>query len=189
MRRRGWEWDRIPLGIAAYLFWPVRTQVQFPFVEANYFGSQYMGVTIQEATYGGIYSAHLFAWFSLLPVIFHRQMKRGRKQPWLFSVAGLLIAGIVIAADTNMSGILQRYFSDFSIFIMLSAAVAVLLVLSHEEVAGSILERMIIWGLLIALGTEALYQGMIFFLDTGEALKDLRPDLYSHFKYITAFWL
>jgi len=189
MRRRGWEWDRIPLGIAAYLFWPVRTQVQFPFVEANYFSSQYMGVTIQEATYGGIYSAHLFAWFSLLPVIFHRQMKRGRKQPWLFSVAGLLIAGIVIAADTNMSGILQRYFSDFSIFIMLSAAVAVLLVLSHEEVAGSILERMIIWGLLIALGTEALYQGMIFFLDTGEALKDLRPDLYSHFKYITAFWL
>lgn len=189
MRRRGWEWDRIPLGIAAYLFWPVRFQVQFPFMEANYFGSQYMGVTIQEATYGGIFSTRLFAWFGLLPVIFYRQMKKGRRQPWLFSVTGLLIAGIVIAVDTNMSGILQRYFSDFSIFIMLSAAVAVLLVLSHEKVSGSILERMIIWGLMIALGTEVLYQGISFFLDTGEALKDLRPDLYSHFKYITAFWL
>lgn len=189
MRRRGWEWDRIPLGIAAYLFWPVRVQVQFPFMEANYFGSQYMGVTIQEATYGGIYWAHLFAWFSLLPVIFHRQMKRGGRQPWLFSVAGLLIAGIVIMADTNMSGILQRYFSDFSIFIMLSAAVAALLALSHKKVSGSILERMLIWGLVVALGTEFFYQGMSFFLDTGEALKDLRPDLYSHFKYIAAFWL
>ncbi len=189
MRRRGWEWDRIPLGIAAYLFWPVRFNVQFPFMEANYFGSQYMGVTIQEATYGGIYLTHIFAWFSLLPVIFHRQMKRGRKQVWLFSVAGLLIAGIVIMADTNMSGILQRYFSDFSIFIMLSAAVSVMFVFCHEKVSGSILERMIIWGLIIALGAEIGYQGMSFFLDTGEALRDLRPDLYSHLKYITAFWL
>lgn len=189
MRRRGWEWDRIPLGIAAYLFWPMRFHVQFPFLEANYFGSQYMGVTIQEATYGGIYSTHFFAWFGLCPIIFHRQMKRGRRQPWLFSLAGLLMAGIVIVADTNMSGILQRYFSDFSTFIMLSAAVSALLVLCHEKVSGGILERMVIWGLVIALGTEIGYQGMSFFLDTGEALRDLRPDLYSHIKYMTVFWL
>lgn len=189
MRRRGWVWDRLPLGIAAYLFWPVRLTLQFPFTEAIYFDSQYMGVTIQEATYGGIYMTHLFAWFSLFPILFHKQLRKCGKSPWLFSAAGLLMAGAVIMADTNMSGILQRYFGDFSIFIMLSSAIAVLLMLCHEKIAGSILERMIIWGLIVCLITEIGYQGMVFFLDTGEALRDLRPDLYSHFKYITAFWL
>ncbi len=189
MRRRGWEWDRIPLGIAAYLFWPPRMAIAFPFMEANYFGSQYMGVTIQEATYGGVYLTHLFAWFSLVPILFHRQLKKNGRTPWMLVGAGLLIALAVIAADTNMSGILQRYFNDFSIFIMLSSAIAVMLVLCHEKVSGSILERMVIWGLLLCLAAEIGYQGMAFFLDTGEALRDLRPDLYSHFKYLTAFWL
>lgn len=189
MRRRGWEWDRIPLGIAAYLFWPVRLTMAFPFMEANYFNSQYMGITIQEATYGGVYLAHPFAWFSLLPLFFHRQLKKQGEIPWMFSVAGLLTAGAVIVADTNMSGILQRYFGDFSIFIMLSSAVAALLAVCHKKVSGSVLESMLIWGLVICLGFEIGYQKMAFFLDTGEALRDLRPDLYSHMKYLTAFWL
>ena len=158
-------------------------------MEANYFGSQYMGITIQEATYGGVYSTHLFAWFSLLPIFFHKHLKKHGRTPWMFAIAGLLTAGIVIAADTNMSGILQRYFNDFSIFIMLSAAIAVMLVICHENMPGSIWGKMMIWGLVICLGTEIVYQGMTFFLDTGEALRDLRPDLYSHFKYLTAFWL
>lgn len=189
MRRRGWEWDRIPLGVVAYLFQPIKLIMRFPFMEAVYFDSQYMGVTIQEATYGGVYMSHLFAWFSLIPVLFHKQLKKYGKTPWAFSVAGLLMAAIVMMADTNMSGILQRYFSDFSIFIMISSAVSVLLMLCHKKIAGSILERIVVWGLILCVITEIGYQGMAFFLDTGEALKDLRPDLYSHFKYIAAFWL
>lgn len=189
MRRRGWEWERIPLGIAAYLFWPVKLAIQYPFAEAVYFDSQYMGVTIQEATYGGIYMTHLFAWFGIVPFLFYKQLKRNGKTPWALSAAGLLMAGAVIVADTNMSGILQRYFGDFSTFMMLSAAISVLLLFSHEKISGSVLERMLIWGLVVCLITEIGYQGMVFFLDTGEALRDLRPDLYSHFKYITAFWL
>ena len=89
-----------------------------------------------------------------------------------------------------MSGILQRYFGDFSIFIMLSATVALLLAVSCLEGAGG--ERVkgiLIWLLIFCLLWETAYQFLVFFLDTGEALRDLRPDLYSHAKYLTAFWM
>lgn len=189
MRMRGWEWERIPLGVHAYLFQPIKLIARFPFMEAVYFDSQYMGVTIQEATFGGIFMTHLFSWAALLPVLFHRQLKKCGKMPWMLSVVCLLQAGIVILVDTNMSGILQRYFGDFSIFIMLSAVFSVLLLFEHEKISGSALKRVAIWGLVVCLLLEVGYQGMMFFLDTGEALSDLRPDLYAHFKYLTAFWL
>lgn len=189
MRNRGWQWDRVPLGIVAYLFQPVKLVTGFPFTEATYFDSQYMGITIQEATYGGIFMTNLFAWCGLLPLLFHRKMKALGKEPWLFCMAGLLGTGMIIAADTNMSGILQRYFGDFSVFLMLSSAVSALLLCSHPKVKGSYLEKCVIMGLLVCLVTGLLFQGMTFFLDTGEALRELRPDLYSHVKYLTAFWL
>lgn len=189
MRRRGWHWDRIPLGIVAYLFQPVKLITRFPFTEATFFDSQYMGVTIQEATYGGLFMTNLFAWFGILPLTFRKQFKKSGRTPWLLSVVCLLTAAVIIIADTNMSGILQRYFSDFSIFIMLASAVAVLLMISNEKIAGSCVERAVVWALILCLMTALAYQGMVFFLDTGEALCDMRPDLYSHVKYLTAFWL
>ena len=43
--------------------------------------------------------------------------------------------------------------------------------------------------LAVCLLAAALYQGCIFFLDTGEALMDLRRDLFSLVKYQVMFWL
>lgn len=189
MRRRGFQLDRIPTGVIAYLLQPVRLALRFPFAEAVYFNSQYMGVTIQEATYGGIFMTSLFAWFGILPVLFRRELIKQRKTAWQVSVACLFAAGVIIVADTNMSGILQRYFGDFSIFIMLSSALSVLLIFSYLQQTGEGFKRIVIWLLLICLLWQIAYQGMIFFLDTGESLKELRPDLYSHAKYLTEFWL
>lgn len=189
MRRRGWQWERIPLGVLAYFFQPIKLTTRFPFMEAVYFDSQYMGVTIQEATYGGLFMVHPFAWISLLPILFHRQLKNGGKTPWRLSVASLFMAVAVIFADTNMSGILQRYFGDFSLFIMFSALLAVFLLLSHERLRAGVLKRIVVWCLMACLLLEVCYQGMGFFLDTGEALQELRPDLFSHFQYVVSFWL
>ena len=107
----------------------------------------------------------------------------------------------VIVIDTNMSGILMRYFSDFSVFFMLAGALSAFTLLERfglEAPACPAKERQgsagffragIIWVLLFCLVGSLVYQGMIFFLDTGESLRELRPDLYSHVKYLTAFWL
>lgn len=50
MRYRGWVWGRIPLGLFVYLVQPMRLITEFPFTEALYTTTQYMGVTIQEYT-------------------------------------------------------------------------------------------------------------------------------------------
>ena len=42
---------------------------------------------------------------------------------------------------------------------------------------------------LVCLLAAAVYQSCIFFLDTGEALMDLRRDLFSFAKYQVMFWL
>lgn len=192
MRNRGFHLDRIPLGVLAYLFQPVKIIQRFPFMEAVYLDSQYMGVTIQEATYGGIFMTNLFAWFGLLPLLFRKYFKKYGRTPWRFALACLLAAAIIIVADTNMSGILQRYFGDFSVFLMLASATAVLLVLERLSAGGSgreYLKGMILWSLLICLLWQIGYQGMAFFLDTGESLQELRPDLYAHVKYLVNFWV
>ena len=43
--------------------------------------------------------------------------------------------------------------------------------------------------LVVCLLAAAVYQSCIFFLDTGEALMDLRRDLFSFAKYQVMFWL
>ena len=48
---------------------------------------------------------------------------------------------------------------------------------------------MILWSLFICLLWQIGYQGMAFFLDTGESLQELRPDLYAHVKYLVNFWV
>ena len=201
MRRRGFHFDRIPLGIFAYLFAPVQLTEQFPFAQAIYFDSQYMGVTIQEATYGGIFRIHPFAWFCLLPFLLCRYFRKYNQSAWKMALLFTASAIGVIVIDTNMSGILMRYFSDFSVFFMLAGALSAFTLLERfglEAPACPAKERQgsagffragIIWGLLFCLVGSLVYQGMIFFLDTGESLRELRPDLYSHVKYLTAFWL
>jgi len=202
MRRRGFHFGRLPLGMLAYLFQPVKLIQQFPFTEAVYFDSQYMGETIQEATYGGIFRTNFFTWLSLLPIVFHGRFKKYHQTICKITAVTFVAAMAVIVIDTNMSGILMRYFSDFSIFLMLSASLSALTLLDHFGRVGSgpagpeqinsytqLFRQGMIWGLLLCLLGVLFYQGMIFFLDTGEALRDLRPDLYSHMKYLTAFWL
>lgn len=185
MRGRGFVWDRIPLGIWAYLFAPVRTILDFPFVQANYFDSNYPGITISEATYGGIFAVNLFVW--MCPVLIGGRKYFKRKEAARAAFLSLIIGIIILCVDTEMSGILMRYFSDFSIFFLLCAALSWLLL--YETAKGEIFKKVLLIFLEVSLVVTAVYQGCIFFLDTGEALKDLRADLFSFVKYQVMFWL
>mgnify|MGYP007105517967 FL=1 len=201
MRRRGFHFDRIPLGIFAYLFAPVKITEQFPFAQAVYFDSQYLGVTIQEATFGGLFRCNFFSWFGLLPFLFSGYFRRENQSVWKMALLLVFSAVAVLVVDTNMSGILMRYFSDFSLFFMLASALSAFALSQHfalscggsvasgQQGSGGFFWAGMIWLLLLSLIGALIYQGMIFFLDTGESLRDFRPDLYSHVKYLTAFWL
>ena len=86
-----------------------------------------------------------------------------------------------------MSGILMRYFSDFSVFFLLSAIWAWLLLFNQVE--SGWIRKYMLYFLILCLLLTIFYQGRIFFLDTGEALKDVRKDLFAQIKYLVMFWI
>ncbi len=185
MRYRGFVWDRVPLGIWAYLFATVKATLTFPFVEANYFSTNYLGITISEATYGGLFACNLFVWLCPLLLMFRKRIKGCAAKAMAY--AGMIIGFIIIVVDTQMAGILMRYFSDFSIFFLLSALLIWLLF--FERTPKGALRDGLLWFLVVCLLLSVFYQGLIFFSDTGEALRDLRKDLYAQIKYLVMFWL
>ncbi len=185
MRRRGFVWDRIPLGIWAYLFAPVKTVLDFPFVEANYFNPSYLGVTITEATYGGLFAVSPF--FLTVPVRFLAGRRFRRGSAFALAAASLAAGFVILLADTEMSGILMRYFSDFAIFFGMAALLSWLAL--YDQAGSGTAHRLMRLFLVVCLLAAAVYQSCIFFLDTGEALMDLRRDLFSFAKYQVMFWL
>lgn len=185
MRNRGFHLDRLPLGIWAYLFAPLKFTQTFPFAEANYFSSQYLGVTISEATYGGLFAVNLFVWLCPVLLIGSRYIKKNC--PYFMALLSMGIGFIILCVDTEMSGILMRYFSDYQIFFLIAAALAFLLI--EQKIKSPVLKRYLNLFLVFALLVTFIYQCRIFFLDTGEALSYLRKDLFSAVKYQVMFWL
>lgn len=114
-----------PLGLFVYLIQPMRLITDFPFAEALYTTTQYMGVTIQEYTPGGILATHLFAWAAVPALFLKPHIDTGHRLPRALSISSLVAAFVILVADTEMSGLLWRYFNDFSLFVMLAALLCV----------------------------------------------------------------
>lgn len=185
MRNRGLVLERIPLGIFAYLFAPIKLILDFPFTEANYFSTNYLGVTISEATYGGIFAVNLFVWLGPMLIFLRKNFKRNMIMDAAFLCMAVGVGIVVI--DTEMSGILMRYFNDFSIFFLFTAFLAWLLF--YKKARGEIVRKCLHTFLVLCLILSIVYQSAIFFLDTGEALADLRTELFAEAKYLIMFWL
>lgn len=189
MRYRGWVWGRIPLGIFVYLFQPIRLITDFPFAEAIYTGTQYMGMSIQELTIGGIFATHLFAWLAIPAIFMRKGCEDTYKLPCILSISSLVCSLIIIVADTEMSGILWRYFNDFSLPLMLSALLSAWILFCNKKEMNPSVKKWLICLLVVCFATEILFQGVTFFVDTSHALMNCRPDLYSRARYLIAFWL
>lgn len=189
MRYRGWVWGRIPLGIFVYLLEPMSLLTEFPFTKALYTTTQYMGVTIQEYTPGGIFATHLFAWLAFPALFLRKNLDTAHRLPCILSISSLLSASVILVADTEMSGILWRYFNDFSLFIMLAALLSVWIIFCMKKMTNPSVRKWLIILLLVCFISEVLFQGMFFFIDTGSSLMKTRPDLYTKAMYLIAFWL
>ena len=148
-----------------------------------------MGVTIREHTPGGIFATHLFAWM-VLPVLFLRKyFDHSYRLPCILSIGSLVSSLVILLADTEMSGILWRYYNDFSLFIMLAALLSAWIVICTPKGVTLPVRKWVNTLLLFCFVTEVLFQGMSFFLDTGSSLISTRPDLYSKAMYLIAFWM
>ena len=131
MTSRGFVWERMGVAAFSYLLQPPKITSAFPFIRFSDFDSTYMGVTIRETTYGGLFSYSPFLWIAFLIPRFKKTLSRYK----LLIPAVMLIAFGVITSllDAQLAGILQRYFSDFSLMFYLGALIVFLAVLADTE--------------------------------------------------------
>lgn len=120
---RGWNLARVGNGIYEYLLRPLHVTTQFPFLSFQELETGYIGETVYEPHFGGAiwYNPLIFLIFG--GTLFSR--KNGAEQKHLSVLKAMVIASVIsivvmIAADTNMGGIVERYQSDFCGFSILS---------------------------------------------------------------------
>lgn len=123
MTHRGFQLARIPDGLFRYLFQFPNLGLRFPFVYNTSMNSEYLGITIQELMFGGIFFTHIFLCILFL---LRKSARPQQKQLHGFCLSCLLFGVIIVIADTEMSGLLNRYCSDFLWIFFLPAVIVFL---------------------------------------------------------------
>lgn len=172
MTSRGFVWDRMLPAAYSYLFQLPKMTATFPFIRFADFDTSYMGVTIRESTYGGI-----FAYSPLLLLIFvipfiKKMLKKDKVYAPILILAAIGI--ITPLLDAQFAGILQRYFADFSLMLYMSAALILLAIINNvkEDKHRYVIRA----GLFVCAITMIIYQGALI-MRVGQ-LSDALPYLF-----------
>ncbi|MDO4300792.1 MAG: hypothetical protein Q4D26_05315 [Clostridia bacterium] len=133
MTIRGFKLGRLPYGIYAYLFQLPEITSSFPYFDECRNVTKYMGVTIIENMHGGIFMFNPILFLNFL--VYTKGIKSSLKEKQLFIpvVFAQIFAFIIIAADINMAGIVNRYIIDFTWLLMLCAFAVFLCVFENAK--------------------------------------------------------
>lgn len=175
MTRRAFVWERLPLGLWRYLFQPPGMEFAFPFITASSSNNSYMGQTIQEAMFGGVFICNIFCWILLSAKTYQQQLKK----QGIWGIFGICIvsAVIIVCADTQMAGLLERYKADFSWMLFLAGILLALTLLGKAETREKIRLHKFIY--ISWIGTTA-YQVLAGIANAGG---------WDSWKYMVEFWL
>ena len=184
MTHRGFVFDRFFLGIFCYLLEPINLTAKFPFMHTVSTANDYLGFTSTEPMYGGFFILNSLALCSLL--VF--KLKKGLKEHKIYAltVSVLAMGVIILLCDIQMSGITQRYMSDFGWLLVLSAAIILFLL---EELADSYRLKHIYCGTVSKLVGFCIFLNFLtlFIPERYYALLYTRPTLYYTLKYLIPF--
>ena len=187
MTKRGFRLDRLPYGIFMFLFQLPKITSRFPFLNPCDNFTQYMGVTIYECVYGGL--------FVIIPVLlwnfaaYFGKTKRFLKRRKLFAAIIIchIFAFIILTADINMAGIVFRYGMDFT-WLLILPAFAVYLCLD-ERYKGDLLKRHRL-KFAAAFMISMLCNILIVFMSYRNYSMDYtNPTVYYSIMYALQFWM
>ncbi len=184
MTNRGFVLGRSPLGIFMYLFQPSVYSPRFPFISDVWFYTNYMGRTIHEYLFGGILFNHLILCINLFVFKFKKSLKL--KGLFNFCVMSVAFSVIIVIADTQLAGILQRYMVDFAWLMFIPA---IILVLNVLERVGEYLKRHIYTVLLCCLAISFYYDFATIFFYGDNALYNANPTVHYTVAHLVQFWL
>ena len=176
MTRRGFVFDRFFIGIFTYLFQFPNIQSVFPYLQYVEFNTNYIGELTRESMTGGLLSCNPILYFSfLLP-----NLKRIKKHNTSISYLTFLILGILIMfIDIQCAGLLQRYISDFAIFIFIGTTL--ILFSLYIQMKDKEVRKIFIYTVLFLCLIGILYNLSLFFLPDSDNIALTNPQLYSQF--------
>lgn len=121
MTHKGWVWERIPLGVFCYCLMPSTVSAKFPFLMGCDLSNDYMGYLSQEPYWGGMFFYNILLVAVFFIYLIRRLLKA--KRIMMFTIISIMIGLIIMILDIELSGITQRYFSDFSWMIAVGAVI------------------------------------------------------------------
>lgn len=209
MTQRGWVWGRLPGAFFSYFLQPANMVGVFPFIQAADFATTYMGQTIKEATFGGIFACLPILWvvFFAAPIVRIRNAQRSTN-----TISGvivcLIVSGVAIAmVDAQMAGILQRYYADFS-FMFLAAMVLLVFIVNENvsdsplpsriqpadshmpvSIGGARTRRLLTNTLLVLAALSVTYSLLLCFVPETGWYSDIYPWAYRDLLETFLFWM
>ena len=189
MTKRGWNIGRLAPALFAYFLQPPSATGVFPYLQPAPFDTTYMGQTIKEVTFGGIFACLPVLW--VLPFA-KRVLQLRMSQRSTRTIAGvivvLLLGGVIVAlADAEMAGILQRYFADFS-FMFLAAVVLLVFIVNENLQPGSTVQNLLMKVLLVLVAVSVLYSALLCFVPETGWYSDVYPWAYRDSIETAQFW-
>jgi hypothetical protein len=187
MTKRGFRIDRMPYGLYAYLFQLPNIFESFPFFANCAPVTKYMGVTIYEHTYGGVFfitPVLLFSLFAYTKTTRTTLKARGMLLPVALCH---LFAFIIVFADITMSCVTIRYMSDF-VWLLMLAAFAVILCLI--EYVGNENKRRLRYIFSITFMVSMVINILLVFVRYRMlSMNTSNPDVFYGIMYAIEFWM
>ncbi len=189
MTRRGMDLGRLAPALFAFFVQTPSTVGTFPFIEACSFDTTYMGQTVKEVTFGGVFACLPVLWLLLLAPHAIRLRMSQRATHTIAGVMGVLIASsiVVALADAEMAGILQRYYADFSVMLLLIAVLVAFILNENMEREGQAHEIAVkVLPLLVAM--SLIYMVCLCFVAESDWYSNAYPWAYQRLVHMFEFW-
>lgn len=189
MTKRGMNVGRLAPAFFTYFLQPPNVTGVFPFIQPTMFETTYMGQTIREVTFGGIFACLPLLW--ILPFA-HRILRMRIAERSTRTVMGvicvLLATGVIVALlDAEMAGILQRYYADFS-FMFLAASVLLAFIVNENVPEGTASRTVMMKVLLATVAASVTYSALLCFVPETGWYSDIYPWAYQSIIEMVQFW-
>lgn len=185
MTTRGFELGRLPLGIFAYFFQLPYTYPKFPYIMPTDLSNLYMGTTISEPILGGLFTCFPITWAVFILKVNKKTLKE--KGLYVFSLLSCFLALVVACADTQMAGILYRYFADFSLLILIPAVISIFEI--TERFQGGKFSKTVNFTVIVLIVVTVLFSVASMLVSMDYSHEYANPNLYYRVAYAIQFWL
>jgi len=183
MTGRGIVFERSGLALFTYFFQPPRFTALFPFIKSVTLETSYLGTTITEAMFGGIFATIPLLWVLFLIPSMKNDLKEKKLLPFVLTVSCLsFVIGIL---DAQGAGLLQRYVSDFA---YLAIIAAILIIFTVYERKSDELAALTNGFVSFSFFASGLYCALIVFAVYGTEIYYKNPSLFARAAELVEFW-